>query len=273
MLRRIILLAIATFTMIGCAARTTTNIDRLVAQSVATQPTTASESLEVLSRTRKSIDIALRTTDENIACAEVNAYKARVIIYRADDVPLIHFDLEQGSLEMTGNRIDVAIQGQGFLVIKQPTPGGEGIAYTRNGALFRNARGDLVASFGDGYRIVPAINIPPTIPDDSISICSDGMVEYIAPGSNVKTRVGQLQLATFANAQGLVPLGGSSFASSKESGPAIMLNPGDGGAGTLQAGYLEASNVRVSAEELRRVAAEHWRDVIDRAIARAAAPH
>ena len=57
-------------------------------------------------------------------------------------------DLSQGPLERTGNPLDVAINGKGFLAVQ--TPRGE--RYTRNGALQINANGELVTS--EGYQVL-----------------------------------------------------------------------------------------------------------------------
>jgi flagellar basal-body rod protein FlgG len=63
------------------------------------------------------------------------------------------------------------------------------------------------------------------------------------PGSNTPTQLGQFQLAQFANPQGLQLLGGSLYQETQASGPPIITNPGDQGAGQLLQNFLEASNV------------------------------
>ncbi len=54
-------------------------------------------------------------------------------------------DFSPGPIQQTGNPLDVAIDGNAFLVVQ--TPRGE--RYTRNGALQINATGELVTSTGD----------------------------------------------------------------------------------------------------------------------------
>src|SRR5262245_52740875 len=49
-------------------------------------------------------------------------------------------DFSQGPLTQTGSPLDVAISGDGFLVVDTP----QGERYTRNGALQRSATGELV---------------------------------------------------------------------------------------------------------------------------------
>src|SRR5438132_2112611 len=54
-------------------------------------------------------------------------------------------DMSPGPVQQTGNPLDVAIDGNAFLVVQ--TQRGE--RYTRNGALQLNAAGELVTSEGD----------------------------------------------------------------------------------------------------------------------------
>ncbi|MGZ3367036.1 MAG: flagellar hook-basal body protein, partial [Caulobacteraceae bacterium] len=61
----------------------------------------------------------------------------------------------QGSLTQTNNKLDVAIQGRGYLQVLLPS--GE-TAYTRAGNLSVNQAGQLVTNMG--YQIVPALTIP-----------------------------------------------------------------------------------------------------------------
>jgi flagellar basal-body rod protein FlgG len=152
-------------------------------------------------------------------------------------------DTEQGSMESTNRQLDVGIQGSGFFAVKILATVGDGVAYTRNGNFFRNKNGDLILGIGDGYQLIPQINVPPTVPEEAISIGTDGKVEYIVPGSNTKTLAGQLQLAQFPNPQGLKLLGGSVYMKTDASGEAITGNPGDSGTGTILSGFLEGSNV------------------------------
>src|SRR4029079_5875503 len=69
-------------------------------------------------------------------------------------------DTEQGSLENTGRPLDVAIEGNGFFKGKILDSIGDGFGYTRNGNFFVNNQGDLVLGMGDGYKLVPPIQIP-----------------------------------------------------------------------------------------------------------------
>jgi len=149
-------------------------------------------------------------------------------------------DTEQGSLESTNRPLDVGISGSGFFKVKiLDSIGGTG--YTRNGNFFQNKDGDLVLGMGDGYRLVPPINIPRNATD--ITIAEDGTISYLRPGTTTKTPAGQFQLAQFTNPQGLKLLGGSIYTETEASGPPIESTPGQDGAGFTLQTYLEGSNV------------------------------
>jgi flagellar basal-body rod protein FlgG len=150
-------------------------------------------------------------------------------------------DMTQGSLDSTGVNTDVAIQGNGFFKIKILPNVGDGTGYTRNGSFFTNKNGDLVVGIGDGYELVPPINIPQGATD--IAIAQDGTVSYTPKGGNATATLGPIQLYQFVNQQGLKLQGGSIYTETPASGPPIQSDPGTSGAGQLQQGYLEESNV------------------------------
>jgi flagellar basal-body rod protein FlgG len=143
---------------------------------------------------------------------------------------------EQGSMTQTGNKLDVAIQGRGYLQVLMPT--GE-IAYTRAGNLSLNDQGQVVTA--DGYQIQPAIVIPPDAVD--ISISKSGQVQVQQAGQTAPSIVGNLELATFVNEGGLEAIGDNLYLESGASGAPTLSVPGVDGAGTLLQGFTEASNV------------------------------
>jgi flagellar basal-body rod protein FlgG len=150
-------------------------------------------------------------------------------------------DTEQGSMESTGGPLDAAISGDGFFMVKTIDSIGNGVGYTRAGNLIQNKDGDLVLNIGDGYRLIPPINIPPGSTD--VTIGQDGTVTYKRPGQINTTSAGQMQVAQFVNPQGLKLLGGSIYIETEASGPPIESNPGEDGAGQILQGFLEGSNV------------------------------
>lgn len=148
----------------------------------------------------------------------------------------------QGNLTQTGNTLDVAIQGQGFLQVLMP----DGTtAYTRDGALQKDANGQLVTA--DGNPLQPAITIPATA--TGITIGKDGIVSVTQQGVAAPVQVGTIQLATFVNPGGLQSMGQNLFMETASSGAPTPNTPGTNGTGTINQNYLETSNVNV-AEEL-----------------------
>ena len=148
----------------------------------------------------------------------------------------------QGALQRTGNDLDVAIDGAGFLQILLP----DGTtAYTRDGSFHKDDQGQIVTS--SGYPLQPSITIPSNAL--SLTISKDGIVSVTQAGSTASTQIGSLQLATFINVGGLLSVGENLFLETASSGAPTPNTPGLNGAGILNQHYVEASNVNV-AEEL-----------------------
>jgi flagellar basal-body rod protein FlgG len=148
----------------------------------------------------------------------------------------------QGSLQQTGNDLDVAINGAGFIQVLLP----DGTtAYTRDGSFQKDNQGQLVTA--NGYPVQPNI----TIPADAltVTISNDGVVSVTQPGSSAVTQVGTMQVATFINVGGLQSIGENLFLETASSGAPTPSTPGSNGAGMLNQRYVETSNVNV-AEEL-----------------------
>ncbi|CAO3407087.1 flagellar basal-body rod protein FlgG [Azospirillum largimobile] len=149
--------------------------------------------------------------------------------------------LEQGNLNITDNKLDVAINGSGYFQVTLPS--GD-TAYTRAGNFKLSPEGMIVTA--DGYPIQPNITIPTNAVD--ISINSSGEVLIKLDGQTATQNVGQIQLATFANAAGLEATGDNLFMESGASGQAVTGNPGAPGFGRVTQGALETSNVNVVQE-------------------------
>jgi len=165
----------------------------------------------------------------------------------------------QGELHTTGNPLDVAIEGHGYLPVTMPN--GE-TAYTRNGALHLSSEGRLVTS--DGYTVGGDITVPPEA--ESVTIGTDGTVSAKIPGDTQVTTLGQIQLATFANPGGLSSEGGTLFKETSASGSAVLGNPGEGGAGALRQGMLEVSNVNVVEEMIDLISGQRAYEINSRVI-------
>ncbi|MCA8987822.1 MAG: flagellar basal-body rod protein FlgG [Planctomycetaceae bacterium] len=148
-------------------------------------------------------------------------------------------DFRVGAMQDTGSTFDMAIQGEGFFQLADPS----GVTvYTRAGNFSKNANGDLVmASANLGRLLDPPINIPQNAVD--ISISADGQIAYREAGSTTVTTAGQINLARFINPEGLIQAGENLYYQSDASGPAITGFPGQDGLGPIRQGTLETSNV------------------------------
>jgi len=151
----------------------------------------------------------------------------------------------QGTIQTTGNPLNVAIDGDGMLVVQ--TARGE--RYTRNGALQISNTGELVTIGGDKVlgENGPII-LQPT--DRDIVINKDGTIKVREGISlNSDSTRGKLRLVTFANPQALQKDGASTFAAPNGLVPQPVP---DARANVLQ-GALEKSNVRPVIEMSRMI--------------------
>ncbi|HEX4438287.1 MAG TPA: flagellar hook-basal body complex protein [Solirubrobacteraceae bacterium] len=196
-------------------------------------------------------------------------------------------EMTEGAFQTTNNPLDVAIEGTGFLRVGQGEPPAKepfttglpaNMQYTRAGDLTTNTTGFLTTQSGlyvVGRNAVAKegetestytpgtedtyIKIPPGA--TNISIGMDGSVGYTDNNTESKTfgqRVvaGYLSLATFANESGLERIGGSLWATTANSGTAVVGTPSTAGFGATVGGELEMSNVDLATEMTRMITAE-----------------
>ena len=152
-------------------------------------------------------------------------------------------DMTPGSVQRTGSPLDIAIDGNAFLVVQ--TPRGE--RYTRNGALQLNAAGELVTSTGDKV-LGDGGPITITNTDRDIIINADGTIRVreglLATSDSGR---GKLRLVTFANPQLLQKDGSSTFI------PPTGVTPQPATDVRVVQGALERSNVRPVVEMSRMI--------------------
>lgn len=148
---------------------------------------------------------------------------------------------DQGSLNQTGNELDLAISGRGYFRIELPN-GNE--AYTRAGNLSRSPEGLLVTS--DGYLVQPGIAVPEEA--RRIEINQEGQVMALLDGDPEPQVLGQIELTTFANDAGLEAIGDNLLLESGASGPPNVGIAGEPGFGIIRQGFIETSNVEAVTE-------------------------
>jgi len=157
--------------------------------------------------------------------------------------------MTQGSLQQTGNTLDVAIQGDGWFKILMPDGT---FSYTRDGSFQQDSQGRIVNAEGD--IVQPTITIPPN--SSGLTINQQGQVSVIPAGSSTSTILGQFTITRFANNAGLQANGNNLFTATVASGTPTDTLAGTDGAGTLQQGYLEQSNVEAVTEISNLIAAQ-----------------
>lgn len=145
-------------------------------------------------------------------------------------------DMSQGPVRQTGNPLDIAIDGDAFLVVQ--TPRGE--RYTRNGALHINAAGELVTT--EGHRVIGEGGpIQFQVGDRDVVIGRDGS---IAVPEGLR---GKFRLVTFEQPQRLQKDGSSTFAAPEG------LEPRPTETAHVIQGSIENSNVRGVVEMTRMI--------------------
>ncbi|PWG62309.1 flagellar basal-body rod protein FlgG [Sediminicurvatus halobius] len=165
----------------------------------------------------------------------------------------------QGNLQQTGNSLDVAINGRGFMQVLRP----DGTAaYTRDGSLQLDNQGQIVTK--NGYPIEPNLVIPQDT--ESITIGADGTVSAQVAGQAQPVQVGNIQLADFINPAGLQPIGDNLYTETAASGAPQQDAPGVNGLGSLQQGALESSNVNIAEELVNMIETQRGFETNTRAI-------
>jgi flagellar basal-body rod protein FlgG len=162
-----------------------------------------------------------------------------------------------GALRPTGNRFDLAIQGEGFFQVLMPDGTN---AFTRAGNFTANENGQLVTP--DGYLLQPQITIP--VEAESVTIEGDGTVSATQQGQS--TVLGNIQLATFINSAGLQSRGSNLFIETTASGAPNVGTPGNNQFGTILQGFQESSNVNIVEEMVDMIIAQRAYEVSSKAI-------
>ncbi|MGH9353398.1 MAG: flagellar hook-basal body protein [Terriglobia bacterium] len=153
----------------------------------------------------------------NLANVSTTGYKAQTPFYAALDIaqgnqtPLNRavndygvlggsmIDRQPGSIQPTGNDLDLALRGPGFLVVQTKA----GLRYTRNGSLRLGPKGELLTQAGDP--VLGAKGLPIRLPQGQVAISPDGMISVDG------TLVDRLQVADFSSTAPLMAEGDSYY--------------------------------------------------------------
>lgn len=171
-----------------------------------------------------------------------------------------------GSFLHTGNKFDLAIEGEGFFQVRLPD---NTLAYTRDGTFRVDGQGRLVtadghflvmgATGGGGAVVIPANAV-------EVTIAEDGTISVLIAGESTPRQLGQIRLARFVNPSGLSAQGRNLLKQTVASGQPSVRRPGEAGTGTIVQGYLETSNVQVVEEMVNLIVAQRAYEVSSRAV-------
>ncbi len=168
---------------------------------------------------------------------------------------------EQGSLQATDNKLDLAMEGEGFFRI-QLYDGS--MAYTRDGSFKIDSNRQVLTS--NGYALEPPMFLPEGFMMDSLTISQDGHVTVKLAGEEDPVEVGQMEIVRFVNPAGLRNIGQNLYKTTPASGEEIAGQPAMDGMAKLHQGFLEMSNVKVVEEMVNMIVAQRAYEVNSKAI-------
>jgi len=156
----------------------------------------------------------------------------------------------QGAMRETGNPLDVAIEGEGFLRVRR-ADGTD--ALTRDGSLRIDPRGRLTTQRGE--LVQPAITVPAGTNESAVSIGADGTV------SASNRPVGRIQLVNVRSPESLDVIGENLYRATAASGAAANAT-----GARLTQGSIEASNVDVGDSMTEMIDAQRSFQLASRAV-------
>ena len=150
-------------------------------------------------------------------------------------------DFQTGAMQNTGNPLDIALDGEGFFVMKRVADGKT--YYTRDGHFRLNEQRQLVAINGDQVMAAGEEDVPLILAGENPGAAGDIKFGKLGDVMVDGLPVGALRLVTFPDLQGLEKLGDAGFVESAASGP-----PESAQQLVVNQGVRELSNVNILKE-------------------------
>ncbi len=193
---------------------------------------------------------AMTLVANNVANANTAGYRAQNPMfeeyiskerYDQNDLSMVYdkgqYDSTQaGTIQLTGNPYDVALQGPGFMGVT--TPSGQ-VQYTRAGNFTVNNNNELVTP--SGFKVAGPGGDGIAIPAGTKEVKITDQGEVTADGNTV----GRIGVFEFDNLQDLRPEGNNLYSASTAGRPAIETK--------MVQGALEGSNVNAIQETTRMI--------------------
>jgi len=154
-----------------------------------------------------------------------------------------------GELKYSGSPLDVAIQGNGLIEVELENGN---LAYTRAATLKKLDDGSLATA--TGYKLTTDIVIPPDVVN--VVIESNGVVKGELANGEDNIELGQIELAMFDSFESLESVSGGLWLRTNAAGDLNVVRPGEDGAGELQQGFVELSNVNMINEMVSLMSAQ-----------------
>jgi flagellar basal-body rod protein FlgF len=161
-----------------------------------------------------------------------------------------NINLNQGSIEHTGNPLDVAIEGAGFFAV-QAGAGVEGIRYTRDGTFQRSRNGTLITAQGE--LVLNAVGKAIVIPTGQIAIGTDGVISVGG------ATVGTIGVFNFPSSVPLIPEGVNRYIG--DPAKATVASKA-----VLHQGSLEGSNQDVIQGSLQLILVQRQAEMMQKAL-------
>lgn len=177
-----------------------------------------------------------------------------------------------GSVQQTGNPLDLAITGEEANTFFAVSTGQNQVRYTRDGSFKLSVAQDgtrrLVTSTGDPVLSQDGNVIEIPTEATTVTVAKDGTISYQDANQQTQT-VGTIGLFRFANPAGLQADGDSYYESTSASGQPSAESQATGSKSTLLQGYIEGSNVQVVEEMVKLITAQRAYEINSKSISTA----